>query len=254
MTRTLLWKEWRENRWKTAFGCVLLMGFAWIGLRSRILPDEGIFAIAILGGSLLLAVFSAAGVIAHDREEGSLPHLLAHPAPPNQILTAKLLIGYANISLPLAGAMAVCLLLAGGREFPLALTMWGFAMGFWIGLNVLIWATAFGFRQQTEGRAALAGVFVVTAWILYMSVLEFSVHHSLERWLWAPSPFGCFAWLDNLGAAAVWKTKTLQLLVYLVVQTGILVVLWRWTLSRLSHGNGRLAPSNTARTASETIP
>lgn len=39
MTRALLWKEWREQRWKMAFGRVMLCGFCAIGLQTRLIPD-----------------------------------------------------------------------------------------------------------------------------------------------------------------------------------------------------------------------
>ena len=34
MTSALLWKEWYEQRWKLAFGCVLLVGYTATGLSS----------------------------------------------------------------------------------------------------------------------------------------------------------------------------------------------------------------------------
>src|SRR5689334_8801214 len=38
--RSLLWKEWHEQSWKLAFGCVVLAALAVIGLRARVVADD----------------------------------------------------------------------------------------------------------------------------------------------------------------------------------------------------------------------
>ena len=55
MIRKLLWKEWHEQRWKAAFGCVILMAFTAIGLKTRLVPDEVIIALGIFIGAILAA-------------------------------------------------------------------------------------------------------------------------------------------------------------------------------------------------------
>ena len=82
IVRSLLWKEWHEQRWKLAFGSVILMGLVSVGLQARLLPDRDILLLAIFVGSYLLPVFVAMGLVAAEQGEGSLHTLLALPLRP----------------------------------------------------------------------------------------------------------------------------------------------------------------------------
>ena len=53
---SLLWKEGCEQRWKLAFGCVILTGLMAVGLRVRILPDREVLYLVLFVGALLLPV------------------------------------------------------------------------------------------------------------------------------------------------------------------------------------------------------
>jgi hypothetical protein len=56
MMRSLIWKEWHEQRWQLAFGCVMLMSFAAIALRARLVSDETMAFIVIAIAALILSV------------------------------------------------------------------------------------------------------------------------------------------------------------------------------------------------------
>lgn len=233
MMRILFWKEWREQRWRLAFGSVLLAAFAAIGLRSRMIPDEGVFAIAILIGCFGLPLLTAMAVTGSERAEGSLDHLLALPVPAWKTLLVKLAVAALNCVGPLAAALAVSLVYARGREFSLSLTVWGFAAGMWMAVNLLVWTAALGVGQPNEARVGVAGLVVLALWSFYMFILEFSVWGSTERLLASPDPIEIFVWLDNFSGNLPFGRKALELALILSSQSLILVALFAWTLKRL---------------------
>lgn len=98
----LLWKEWREQRWKMAFGTVMLVFFTTAFLTTQIINSrEGVLIINGLGG-ILLALYSAMGVFAPEDTQRTTLFLLAKPAPAWQVFLSKWLMGALNIWVPLA--------------------------------------------------------------------------------------------------------------------------------------------------------
>ena len=57
MIGKLIWKEWREQRWKLALGCVALTGFVLVGLRTRIVMDRMIIMMGGLVAAFALPIF-----------------------------------------------------------------------------------------------------------------------------------------------------------------------------------------------------
>ena len=72
MIRPLIWKEWQEQRWKLAFGCVLMLGYTAIGFRTRILRDIEIIISSLVLGSIFLPIFVSFGLVAAERSAGTL--------------------------------------------------------------------------------------------------------------------------------------------------------------------------------------
>src|SRR5687767_3135298 len=116
MWQSLIWKEWREQRWKLGFGCVLLMGFTLVGLRTRISPDEGIIGMVTFFGALLLPVLNAMGLVAAERDEGSLQTLLRLPISPKRIFLVKTAMGAIVAAAPFLACALIAFFIAGGRE------------------------------------------------------------------------------------------------------------------------------------------
>ena len=166
IVRSLLWKEWHEQRWKLAFGSVILMGLVSVGLQARLLPDRDILLLAIFVGSYLLPVFVAMGLVAAEQGEGSLHTLLALPLRPWIMLGVKLSVGVAACIAPLAASAALACLMAGGREVPVAGILAGHGAAAVIAMCVLVWTISFSIRQPTEARAGLMGLAVVLVLVL----------------------------------------------------------------------------------------
>src|SRR4051794_24144458 len=101
MFRSLVWKEWHEQRWRLWFGIALLATFTAIGLRTRIMPDEQIVVMTILVGGMLFPLMVAMGLVAPERAEGTIVRLLALPVPPWKVLAAKALVGAGVCAAPM---------------------------------------------------------------------------------------------------------------------------------------------------------
>ncbi len=165
-TRNLFWKEWHEQRWRMAFGCVLMSALPALGLMARVVPDEAVVTVAMLVGSVLLPIFAAMGLIAPERSERTLGSLLVLPVSSRTVLSVKTVVGLATCLAPLACATIVSLFMAGGRELSsghIFMACQGSAV---FACLVLVWTLAFSVRQSTEARVGLVGMGVVAAWVM----------------------------------------------------------------------------------------
>ena len=77
LVRRLLWKEWREQRWKLGFGCLLLAAFALVGLRSRAVADEAVLTDEGPGtGSARPGLTRLLGLVAEGRAAALITYTL----------------------------------------------------------------------------------------------------------------------------------------------------------------------------------
>ncbi len=172
MTRMLIWKEWHEQRWKLALGCIVLTTFAFVGLRTRLVMDEIILVMNMLLGGFLLPLFVGMDLVAAERADGTLPSLLNLPCRPWRILAVKMAMGIAVCVVPILTAGAVAGWYAGGREVATWHIVRLVAATVGLAVTVLIWMTAFGIRQRSEAHAAMVGVAILIAWVLIVPVWE----------------------------------------------------------------------------------
>ena len=190
MTRTtaLFWKEWHEQRWRMAFGCVLMSALPALGLMARVVPDEAVVTVAMLVGSVLLPIFAAMGLIAPERSERTLGSLLVLPVSSRTVLSVKVVVGLATCLAPLACATFVSLFMAGERELSsdhILMLCQGSAV---FASLVLVWTLAFSVRQSTEARVGLVGMGVIVAWMMltmFMNLFLFGVM-GLREWVDMP--------------------------------------------------------------------
>jgi hypothetical protein len=214
MMKALIWKEWCEQRWKLAFGCVLIGGFTAVALRARIFPDEGVVMMAAVVGAMLMALFVSMDVFAREREEETLGTLLALPVRKWRAFAAKMVIGAVICAGPIVLATALILLMAGGREWSAREIMRYCSSGAWTGLSMYVWMTAFGVRQSTEARAGLVSIGVVVAWWLAaMFFVVFWRYSWMGWWVKAIMPFGFVRLEPSSGYAHAVKGGIVQLLV-----------------------------------------
>ena len=178
MIWALVWKEWREQRWKLGFGGVMLASFTGSLLAARLTtPDEAVLVIWVLGGGLL-ALYSAMGVFATERSEGTTLFLAAKPVAGWQVFWCKWVMGWVNFAVPMLGCSLLVWLLAdfagGGRSSQIAAVASG-------GVKMMLLATTFytltcclAPRRCGEAGVGLVGLLVVLGMALHaMGVMWF---------------------------------------------------------------------------------
>lgn len=171
MFRAILWKEWREQRWKLAFGCVLLMGTCAIGLKTRAMHADNLLVLVAMLGVLVLPLLTTIELVASDREERALGFLMALPYPAWRVFWVKAGVTLLNTLLPLLGAIALWFAVE-RRQSDFAelrmLPIWSS----WIAASLVLWTAALGMRQPTEARVALVGIVVIVFWLFSIAVLD----------------------------------------------------------------------------------
>ncbi|MHC4361636.1 MAG: ABC transporter permease subunit [Planctomycetota bacterium] len=220
MMRALFWKEWCEQRWKLAFGSVLLMGYTAVALKSRLFMDEGIVASVAIVGPMMMALLACMGLVATERSEGSLGTLLALPVESWKIFAAKMVMGAAVCTGPLLGSAVLSIAMAGGREISGSRMVSFYSAGFGVGLALFVWMAAFGISQPTEARAGLVGIAVITLWMAFLTVCDFFLNEPLKTWSMMIVPFGFFRALGEEQTDIGPKTAFVQIVI------GICLLVW----------------------------
>lgn len=222
--RSLLWKEWHEQRWKLAFGALILAAFAFIGLRARVIADEQLVQWVCFLAVALLPVLASTGLVPAERDDGTLETLLALPVHARRIFLAKTLVGVLLVAGPLLVTAAASLAVAGGREMSA-----GQMAGFYLrttatALVLFFWMFALTVRLPNETRASLITLAIlIMALLVTLAIREFrSDYHRSGSPLWLISPF---VYLINRGDET--PRATLQLAAALV-QAAIALLLWLW--------------------------
>lgn len=244
MFRSLIWKEWQEQRWKLGFGCIILTALAAIGLRTRIVLDEDFMMSVIWLGICLLPVLAAMGMVAPERADGSIHSLLALPTSTRRILAAKTLLGLALCAAPLITAAIASCLIAGGREVSVWRIIDLHARGVAVALALFIWMLACSIHLGSEARAGLIGLGLLVFWLLASMGLFIGPYSSPGRF---PPWSGRLHWISPLNplAQAICPFAFLDsfphsppLALAAAMQIPIGIALWFWAVSRL-HSSER---------------
>jgi ABC-type transport system involved in multi-copper enzyme maturation permease subunit len=164
--RSLLWKEWHEQRWKLAFGSLILGAFALIGLRARVVADDLLLEWLCFLSVVLLPVMASTGLIASEREERTIESLLSLPVAAGRIFWIKALLGVLLTAGPLVVAGVISVIVAGGRELSTPAMALFFAKSITAALSLFFWMFALTVRLPTETRAALIAMAVVAMWLI----------------------------------------------------------------------------------------
>jgi len=225
---SLLWKEWHEQRWKLAFGCIILAAFALIGLRARIITDQMLLTWVCLMGVLLLPVLASTGLVPAERGEGTLESLLSLPVAPRRILFAKTLVGMLLCAGPLAAAGVISLMLAGGREMSSGVMVGLYAASIASALSLFLWMMALTIGLPNEARAGLLSLGVLVCWVLIAKGLE-SGKVGPAAWLPCPFVFELGIYTNRPETHFGW------LVVAVLVQTTIGLALFWWAATRVTQ-------------------
>ncbi|MHC5061999.1 MAG: hypothetical protein ACYTFK_13045 [Planctomycetota bacterium] len=101
MIKPLIWKEWHEQRWKLAFGTVMLAFFTGSLIAVRLTTsNESIVAVLFFGG-IILSLYSAMGVFAPERVAGTTTFLASKPIAAWKVFACKWFFGWLNFVVPM---------------------------------------------------------------------------------------------------------------------------------------------------------
>ena len=188
MMKALIWKEWCEQRWKLAFGCVLIGGFAAVSLRARIWPDIGVTVLSAMFGSALMALFVSMGLFACERNEGTLGTLLVLPVEKWKVFAVKMGVGALVCAGPVILVGVLVFIIGGGRELSARQTGMYFSVGIVFGVAAFVWMAVFGVRRASETKAGLVGIAVLVGWFLFFGFDDVVRIPWLRWWLQAVLP------------------------------------------------------------------
>jgi ABC-type transport system involved in multi-copper enzyme maturation permease subunit len=271
--RSLLWKEWREQRWKLA---LMIAGCLAIGLvLAAVFGEwEAFIAGPVMMLSLVVpavAVFIGAGIAAGERSHGTLPFLQALPSPMKKAAVTKLLVASATVAAPffLASLVLVVTWLFRWPRFEIWTsdasfendilpTCFGALVLAAASVSVLIWIAAAGVNHVDELRAGAIGLLTIAIVWALIAFVDYQYRTSESRpsptWLRiasAGAPAGIADLINGSatsgGMAGAWRATWPLLAVYLPVHG----MLSAWYIARLGR---RAGPQRVAESLSQVQP
>ncbi len=246
MTAALLWKEWREQRWRLLLGAFVLATISASLVRAQLmmLSEAAITVFWPLG--LLLAVFLAMGSVATERADGTWPFLCAQPIGRARVLRIKWLMGaiFLLVSLLAAGLAAYVAARSRGLfDLPLPppgsfsynmlrsghLAGWLWSVVGLSAVGLLGWYTTLFFiltRARSELHAGIGGLLLTVAavaWVLqyWITKVEDLVGDDLRRVLWVGGTLSPLSPLPSIFEQAGYRLLT------------VAIALLLWTLGPL---------------------
>jgi ABC-type transport system involved in multi-copper enzyme maturation permease subunit len=212
---SLLWKEWREQRWKIAYMSFLMVSIVAIGLRTRMLPDITFFIFSTLVGAFLIPIFIGMGLFATEKAEGTLPMLMAIPIQPWKIFIIKISTGAIACLIPFGATLLVVWLLAGNREIETSKIILGYGLCYVFALSFLFWIIGFGITQPNEARTALVGMGIILIWA-FIVALEDNLNPRL-RYSLIITPFGFLDAADHFDMYFLLKVLAVQTFICIIL-------------------------------------
>jgi hypothetical protein len=217
--RNLLWKEWHEQAWQLAFGCVVLSAMAAIGLHARMVADSTMVDWVCFLGVMGLPVLASTALVPAERADGGLATLVALPVSPARILAAKTVVGLLLCVGPLLVAAAVSVAMAGGREMYTGAVVELSIRSALASAVLFGWMFALTVRLPNEARAALISVGVLVIWVLASVGLTISA--GVRSTAFAASPFAFFDWTVDRDGMGPWPQLPVVVGVQLLLMTGL---------------------------------
>ena len=227
--KALFWKEWRQMQWRLIFSSVVCCLFVFVGLKTRVLPDEVIFFLSFGICAFLIPLFIAMGLVAEEREQGSLRLQLRLPVTARQVYIVKMTLGALAASAPTIASLIIALIMAGNREKTSVeiIRAYGFAIPFEV--VFMLWTVVFSLKRKTQWAAALTGVVLLAVWeFLYIYDDMFLREIGWHTLSFVITPFGFL--LFCLQGKSWWE----MFVIIYPVQSILAVILFWWGMRRFS--------------------
>ncbi|MBN2455280.1 MAG: hypothetical protein JXB29_01885 [Sedimentisphaerales bacterium] len=173
MIKPLIWKEWHEQRWKMAFGTVMLLFFTGSFLAARVTTQSELLIVLWFFGGLILALYSAMGVFAPEWTGRTTTFLVSKPVAGWKIFACKWLIGWLNFAVP----MIVCSLCL--QFVSLGWGAGNIIKGILVSLSMATMfysmTCCFAPRKSSEAMVGFAGLIVVFGMLVHLMVINVTV-------------------------------------------------------------------------------
>lgn len=248
--RALLWKEWREQRWRAALSIIVLTTLAGSLIRAQLLTLPEATVLVFVPASVLLAIFLSMGLVATEREDGTWPFLASQPVSRATVLRVKWRVGAGILAASFVTAAFVGFWAARSRGLfdlpppPSEIAQRYGAEYFWIGARSFLWRVGVCFaaglafhallsavlaRARAEMHAGIGGLllFVVAlAWSLQREAASIDLPGGEAAWqrvlrvTYVLSPLSPLSSIDgptamawvSLAVAAAWVALSLRLM------------------------------------------
>ncbi len=236
MIKSLLQKEWLEQRWKIAFATVILAGYTTISLRARIMPDDQIYYMGIIFSSVLLPIFASMSIVATERANRTFNTLIALPVSPKKIIAAKLIISSLIILIPILISAILSLIIAGNREVSYYAFIYALFLTISFSLTFFLWSTVFNIRQPTEARAAIiaVAVLIIIIFIIMSAEFYFKIYGGPVKWYHTFHPFIYVMFMLKISHSLL-NDRILATLIQLIIAFALITTI-TIRFSRLTRG------------------
>jgi ABC-type transport system involved in multi-copper enzyme maturation permease subunit len=225
-TQALFWKEWRQMQWRWIFSLTVCCLFVFIGLKTRVLQDDAIIIFSFLVCVFLVPLFVAMGLIAEEREQGTLRVQLGLPVAARQVYIVKITLGILAVATPTIACLAIVLLMAGNREMAssIIIRMYGFGVPF--GIVFMLWIVVLSMKRKTQWAAALTGMIILAVWVFLVIADDMLVSIGRDHWNFSLiiTPFGFIEAGPDKGP---WLATS-------IVQSILSVFLFSWGMRQFS--------------------
>lgn len=185
MMKSIIWKEWREQRWKLAFGTVMLVFFTGSMLAARLTTDREIIVVVWIFGGMILSLYSAMGVFAPETTAGTKVFLTSKPIPPWKVFCCKWSFGWLNFALPML-ICSVALLMRGlfrpdGNLFGHERIIKGTFLAVGYGTMLYSLTCCLAPRKSGEALVGFVGLIVLVAIFMHMLIIQATIFHGLQH-------------------------------------------------------------------------
>lgn len=173
MIKPLIWKEWHEQRWKLAFGTVMLLFFTGSFLAARIATQSELLIVLWFLGGLILALYSAMGVFAPEWTGRTTTFLVSKPVAGWKIFTCKLLIGWLNFAVPMI-VCSMCLQFA-ALGWDAGNLIKGILVSLSMATMFYSMTCCFAPRKSSEAMVGFTGLLVVFGMLVHFMIFQITI-------------------------------------------------------------------------------
>ncbi|HBG77596.1 MAG TPA: hypothetical protein DDW84_01930 [Phycisphaerales bacterium] len=237
MIEPLLWKEWHEQRWKLAFGTVMLVFFTGAFFAAKLTSDREVVVVVWGLGGLVLSLYSAMGAFAPEVTYRTKLFLFAKPAELWKSFFCKWFFGWLNFAVPMVLCSAILALITllrqDGSSFALKYVIRGTFAVVCTGTMFYSMTCCFAPAKGGEAAVGITGLLILLVSLFHGMFIDIVGRISdcpelLREIIVFISPF---TWLHIMGRIYNMRTSVLiteQAIIFIVT---ILIGLRKWRRS-----------------------